>query len=160
MFSQITMAVPDHASIAKFYRQTLGMTDQRDGLGYGAQQAHMNFLQQSTPADKADGFYWKIGITVANLDAAADYLRQSGVSISAPRQFADIGYMAHCTDPAGATIELLQQYPMGGERDIGDSHPVASGRDPCPSNSKGARSCVGSALVRRPGPSTTLGGGA
>ena len=37
------MAVPDHASIAKFYRQTLGMTDQRDGLGYGAQQAHMNF---------------------------------------------------------------------------------------------------------------------
>jgi|TARA_B110000483_G_C17909279_1_gene432444 hypothetical protein len=43
MFLQITMAVPDHASIAKFYRQTLGMTDQRDGLGYGAQQAHMNF---------------------------------------------------------------------------------------------------------------------
>ena len=126
MFSQITMAVPDHASIAKFYRQTLGMTDQRDGLGYGAQQAHMNFLQQSKPADKADGFFWKIGITVANLDAAADYLRQSGVSISAPRQFADIGYMAHCTDPAGATIELLQQYPMGGERDIGDSHSVAS----------------------------------
>ena len=43
MFLQITMAVPDHASIAKFYRQTLGMTDQRDGFGYGAQQAHMNF---------------------------------------------------------------------------------------------------------------------
>ena len=71
------MAVPDHASIAKFYRQTLGMTDQRDGLGYGAQQAHMNFLPQSTPADKADGFYQKIGITVASF-AAADYLRQSG----------------------------------------------------------------------------------
>jgi hypothetical protein len=31
MFSQITMAVPDHASIANFYRQMLGMTDQRDG---------------------------------------------------------------------------------------------------------------------------------
>jgi hypothetical protein len=75
MFSQITMAVPDHTSIAKFYRQTLGMTDQSDGLGYGAQQAHINFLQQSIPSDKADRFYWKIGITVANFAAAADYLR-------------------------------------------------------------------------------------
>ena len=89
--------------------------------------------------------------------AAADNLRQSGVSISAPRQFADIGYMAHCTDPAGPTVQLLQQYPMGGERDIGDSHPVASGAILA---HKGARSCVGSALVRRLGPKTTLGGGA
>ena len=64
---------------------------------------------------------------MANLDAAADYLRNSGVSISAPRQFADIGYMAHCKDPSGATIELLQQYPLGRERDIGDGHPVACG---------------------------------
>ncbi|MDA9372318.1 hypothetical protein N9R09_04410 [Porticoccaceae bacterium] len=43
MFLQITKAVPGHVSITKFYRQTLGMTDQRDGLGCGAQQAHMNF---------------------------------------------------------------------------------------------------------------------
>lgn len=127
MFSQITMAVPDHASIATFYRQTLGMTDQRDGLGYDAQQAYINFLQRAVPADKSDGFYWKIGITVANLDSAANYLRCCDVSISAPRQFADIGYMAHCRDPAGATIELLQQYPMGSERDVGDGHPVAGG---------------------------------
>ena len=127
MFSQITMAVPDHASIATFYRQTLGMTDQRDGLGYDAQQAYINFLQRAVPADKSDGFYWKIGITVANLDSAANYLRCCDVSISAPRQFADIGYMAHCRDPAGATIELLQQYPRGRERDVGDGHPVADG---------------------------------
>ena len=87
------------------------------------------------------GFFWKIGITVPNLDTVAMHLRRSGVSISQPRQFEDIGYMAHCMDPAGATVEVLQQGPKGSEPAIEAGHPVANGailahvtlrvRDPC-----------------------------
>ncbi|MEM8646822.1 MAG: VOC family protein, partial [Pseudomonadota bacterium] len=40
---------------------------------------------------------------------AVEYLTEQGWSISAPRQFRDIGYMCHLTDPEGFHIELLQQ---------------------------------------------------
>ena len=127
MFSQISLAVPDSAAVGRFYCDILGMTDQRDGLGYGGQQAHLKFVQGPAQPPSSDGFYWKIGITLPNLDVAATHLRQSAVSISQPRQFEDIGCMAHCVDPAGATIELLQQGPKGSEPDLEAGHPVANG---------------------------------
>jgi catechol 2,3-dioxygenase-like lactoylglutathione lyase family enzyme len=55
-----------------------------------------------------DHRYWKIGICLPNLDLAYAQLRAAGVAVSEPRQFFDIGYMAHLTDPAGHVIELLQ----------------------------------------------------
>ena len=91
MFSQISLAVPDSAAVGRFYCDILGMTDQPDGLGYGEQQAHLKFVQGPAQPPSSDGFYWKIGITLPNLDVAATHLRQSAVSISQPRQFEDIG---------------------------------------------------------------------
>lgn len=127
MFSQLRLTVPDITAVTQFYRDILGMTDQRDGLGYGGQQVHLEFIQGSAQPPTADGFFWKIGITVPNLDTVAMHLRRSGVSISQPRQFEDIGYMAHCMDPAGATVEVLQQGPKGSEPAIEAGHPVANG---------------------------------
>mgnify|MGYP000141474153 CR=1 FL=1 len=53
--------------------------------------------------------YWKIGITLKNLDDAVNYLRGRGLPLNDPIQFRDIGYMTKLTDPKGFQIELLQQ---------------------------------------------------
>jgi predicted enzyme related to lactoylglutathione lyase len=45
-----------------------------------------------------------------DLDRSVLHLKSQGVSVSQPRQFEDIGYMVHILDPAGCTIELLQQW--------------------------------------------------
>ena len=61
-FSQITMAVSDSVLAAHFYRDMLVMTAQRDGLGYGVQQADHEFVQKQATLTSTDGFYYKIGI--------------------------------------------------------------------------------------------------
>jgi lactoylglutathione lyase len=52
--------------------------------------------------------YWKIGITLGDVDLAREYLVDSGMVVSEPRQFLDIGYLCHLNDPDGYSIELLQ----------------------------------------------------
>ena len=52
--------------------------------------------------------YWKIGMTLPQVDLARDRLVESGVPVSAPEQFRDIGYLCHLADPDGYVIELLQ----------------------------------------------------
>ncbi|MEM8863466.1 MAG: VOC family protein, partial [Chloroflexota bacterium] len=52
--------------------------------------------------------YWKIGITLEDVDLARESLLQTGVEVSEPRQFRDIGYLCHLADPDGHSIELLQ----------------------------------------------------
>lgn len=56
-----------------------------------------------------DSRYWKIGLTLPDLDRAVAHLDRMGHEVSRPRQFLDIGYMCHLTDPSGLPIELLQQ---------------------------------------------------
>jgi catechol 2,3-dioxygenase-like lactoylglutathione lyase family enzyme len=109
MFSQITMAVPDPNLTAQFYCDSLGMSKQRHGLGYDPAQAHLKFLSGPSVYLQKGGFYWKIGLTVPDLDRSVLHLKSQGVSVSQPRQFENIVYMAHILDPAGCTIELLQQ---------------------------------------------------
>ena len=58
---------------------------------------------------KKDGRYWKIGLTMPDLDRAVAHLDRLGWVISRPRQFLDIGYMCHLNDPDGLSLELLQQ---------------------------------------------------
>ncbi|XP_068710210.1 uncharacterized protein [Montipora foliosa] len=53
--------------------------------------------------------YWKIGLSLVDVDTARSKLVSQGVDVSFPTQFMDIGYMCHLTDPFGYTIELLQQ---------------------------------------------------
>lgn len=77
-------------------------------------------------AHRPSDFYWKIGITVGNLDCAVRHLQQFDVSISKPEQFRDIGYLCHVTDPNGFRIELLQQGFIGNEQPLPRGHPIAS----------------------------------
>lgn len=52
--------------------------------------------------------YWKIGITLADVDLAREHLIDAGVVVSQPKQFLDVGYLCHLHDPDGYSIELLQ----------------------------------------------------
>ena len=60
-----------------------------------------------TPRPSSD-VYWKIGLSLADVDTARSKLMSQGVDVTAPRQFLDIGYMCHLNDPFGYSIELLQ----------------------------------------------------
>ena len=52
-----------------------------------------------------------------NVDLAAAELQAQGVDVGTPRQFQDIGYMCHFSDPAGYQIELLQHTFEGNRPD-------------------------------------------
>ncbi len=57
---------------------------------------------------EATDTWWKLGITLPNVDLAAQHLRAAEVEVSEPRQFEDVGYLCHLADPDGHAIELLQ----------------------------------------------------
>lgn len=52
--------------------------------------------------------YWKIGLSLADVDTARSKLVSRSIEVTAPRQFRDIGYMCHLNDPFGYSMELLQ----------------------------------------------------
>ncbi|CAF1153462.1 unnamed protein product [Adineta ricciae] len=54
--------------------------------------------------------YWKMGITLHDVDHAREILQSKGIKTSDPSQFEDIGYVCHLTDPNGFIIELLQHH--------------------------------------------------
>ncbi|CAF1047264.1 unnamed protein product [Didymodactylos carnosus] len=54
------------------------------------------------------GVYWKIGVTLRDVDLAVDILQKKNVHVSNGKQFEDIGYLCHLSDPNDFTIELLQ----------------------------------------------------
>ena len=60
-----------------------------------------------TPQPSSD-VYWKIGLSLADVDTARLKLVSQGVDVTSPKQFRDIGYMCHLNDPFGYSIELLQ----------------------------------------------------
>ncbi len=108
------LRVRDLSLLREFYCQMLGMTDFGSGenplLGFDAAHCLLE-LHPGAKRERATGsqnFYWKTGITVRDLDEAVDFLRRNGWAVTAPKQFRDIGYMSHLTDPEGFIIELLQ----------------------------------------------------
>ncbi|NNE21637.1 MAG: VOC family protein, partial [Rhizobiales bacterium] len=120
------------ARLARFYTGALGMTEQvrDDGhhLSYGGKDASLILRQagaddsyQANPLDR----YWKIGITVPNVDIAHHQLYRGGIEVSTPRQFQDIGYMCHLRDPEGFSIELLQHH-------FDTNRPVTAGEPDAP----------------------------
>ena len=119
----VALNVSSSAKLAEFYCKFLGMsaewTDQRVRLGYGEQGASLELRPSSSATpyihDPLDE-YWKIGITLPNLDMAFEQLTRAGISVTPPRQFLDIGYMCHFTDPEGFQIELLQHTFEGQQR--------------------------------------------
>ncbi len=119
---RLRVANPD--ALAAFYHDALGMRVQVEGanrrVGYPGQDADLLLMPGGGGYrhDRGQRF-WKIGITLPNVDLAANHLRQMGVTVSAPRQFLDIGYMCHLSDPEGFVIELLQ-HDFEGNR-LGDA---------------------------------------
>jgi len=57
--------------------------------------------------DSSEG-YWKIAISVADVDVARNRLVSNGVEVDTPRQIPDIAYLCHCNDPDDYCIELIQ----------------------------------------------------
>ncbi|MEX2495636.1 MAG: VOC family protein [Woeseia sp.] len=57
--------------------------------------------------DSAEG-YWKISLSVEDVDIAHNRLVARGVEIDSPRQVPDIAYLCHLYDPDGYCIELIQ----------------------------------------------------
>lgn len=127
-------------TLARFYIERFGMKLLKEGqalvLGFGGDDAAIE-LQRAGAGDvyvhKRSDRYWKIGITLPNVDIAHSQLREVGVEVSQPRQFGEIGYMCHLEDPEGFSIELLQHRfegkqapdegdpaaPLGGDARIG-----------------------------------------
>ena len=128
--ARIRLNLSSDNELLPFYCGHLGMRafegDKALVLGYDRHQCCLEFHQgEFQPLyGGGDAFYWKIGITVGDLDAAVRHLRERGVPVSDPTQFQDIGYMSHLADPNGFQIELLQQ---GFE---GNAKPVTAGAHP------------------------------
>jgi catechol-2,3-dioxygenase len=130
-FSTLHYQIPDLTGIAEFYRDILGMRELAtpNGVSYGftGNACKLNFeTEDVAPYEaKSEDLYWKIGVTLRNLDHAVEWLKHCHWPVSEPRQFRDIGYMSHITDPNGFTIELLQQGFEGNADAAGDGHPIA-----------------------------------
>ncbi len=87
---------------------------------------------------KTHDIYWKIGITLPDVDSAVSVLRRKGVSVSDPQQFLDIGYLCHLQDPAGFQIELLQH----------EFHSVSAPKTPIPDHPLGQCATLGQITLR------------
>jgi len=125
----VVLRVQSPDKLARFYQERLGMSTYAEGdaliLGYEGEDALIELRQAAdgevyrhTPTDR----YWKIGITLPNVDLAQAKLAKSGVAVSKPKQFNDIGYMCHLADPEGFSIELLQ-HRFSGRRDAAAGDP-------------------------------------
>lgn len=113
----LTLRVRDPEAQRRFYRDILGMTDRGEGrVGYAEGEMAIHFAKAETAyAPRPTDLYWKIAISVPNLDLAVGQLRARGIAVTPPRQFQDVAYLAHVTDPEGFTIELLDHW-FEGER--------------------------------------------
>jgi catechol 2,3-dioxygenase-like lactoylglutathione lyase family enzyme len=132
IFSAINFRAETAAGISEFYGHLLGMGSYQDGtalsFGYGTETCRIYFDIGDFPRREPQGndFYWKIGLTVRNLDAAVESLTKQGWPVTDPRQFQQIGYLCHLRDPAGNAIELLQQGFEGREGGVPEGHPIGS----------------------------------
>lgn len=106
---RVIYRVQNPAHQTRFYCDVLGMHETGDNcVGYSDGQAGLKFIQADDAyiANQTD-LYWKIALSVPNIELAVDQLRKAGVACSDPRQFEDVGYLAHFTDPEGFQIELI-----------------------------------------------------
>ncbi len=125
------LRVSDLESLSSFYCRLLGMQAfQRDSenlsFGFHPERCRLVFRKSNVApyvANRND-FYWKIGITLRDLDSAVSFLRDNKVDVSDPVQFRDIGYMSNINDPNGFNIELLQQGFEGNAKSVPQGHPI------------------------------------
>ena len=121
--SGLHLRMRDPQALAAFYTDHLGMDAEKRGnavrLGYQGGDADLILLPGDAEyTHAATDRYWKIGLTVPDVDMAYAGLSRAGIPVSQPKQFRDIGYLCHLQDPAGLIIELLQ-HDFEGNRPIG-----------------------------------------
>lgn len=111
----LRLRVRDPEAQRAFYCSVLGMRDQGEGrVGYAASEVALRFEQaEAAYAPRATDLYWKIAISVPNIEQAVQQLEARGVVCTAPRQFEDVGYLAHFADPEGFAIELIDHHFQG-----------------------------------------------
>ena len=114
MIAALEMPVSDPKALGRFYCDVLGMRpsarNNAIAVGYGDTGASLEFRRSDASPyihQKTDR-YWKIAITVPDLDIASAQLAARGIEVTEPHQFRDIAYMAHLSDPEGHIIELIQ----------------------------------------------------
>lgn len=124
------LTVVDRSQLLDFYCRILGMRSFASQgpvlLGYDPEQCLLELVGEAETACRSEqrDFYWKIGITVLDLDVAVAHVRQEGWSVSDPLQFRDIGYLCHLRDPDGFAVELLQQGFEGRAKPVASGHPI------------------------------------
>ncbi|MBO9413109.1 MULTISPECIES: VOC family protein [unclassified Ruegeria] len=111
--SAVRLRVADPDRLAAFYGDTLGMSARSQGVsqrvGYTGLDADLVLMPGGGGYSHDRGQrYWKIGVTVPDVDLAVNALRAKGFEVSDPKQFLDIGYLCHLQDPEGFVIEVLQ----------------------------------------------------
>ncbi|MGI9373023.1 MAG: VOC family protein [Hyphomicrobiales bacterium] len=112
--SKVILNVRSPKALADFYCRYMGMRARARGdtfiIGYDGIDADIELRPAEAGAyvHNNNDRYWKIGITLPNVDIAYEQLSAAGVEVSTPRQFQDIGYMCHLADLEGFVIELLQ----------------------------------------------------
>ncbi|MEM7193419.1 MAG: VOC family protein [Pseudomonadota bacterium] len=115
----LEIRVTDPKKLVNFYRGVLGMTRMEDErMRYGAEEAAIRFF----PAERlykssSNDVYWKIALSVPDIELACSQLSSKGVSVGHPEQFRDVGYLAHFNDPGGFTVELIEHYFKGDRPD-------------------------------------------
>lgn len=99
----------------RFYRRVLGMaTQDSGGLGYSGREMNLRFVQSETHyGPQPSDLYWKIAVSVPNIELAYQQLVAREARVSEPHQFRDVGYLAHVTDPEGFTVELIEHWFQG-----------------------------------------------
>ncbi|MCO4824777.1 MAG: VOC family protein [Amylibacter sp.] len=129
----VELRVEEPEALAAFYCDVLGMDVRSRGadfvrVGYWGEDADVVLRRGAAGVQSRADRYWKIGITLPNVDMAVAQLRGRGVEVSEPKQFQDIGYMSHLADPAGYQIELLQHdFESNRPVDAGDRDAVLGG---------------------------------
>lgn len=140
LLSALVLNVTDPGALASFYCDVLGMQQfERDGhiaVGYGRGGAALVLKRADAPGPyvhEHSDRYWKIALTLPDVDCAHAQLLDQGVHATDPHQFRDIGYLSHFADPDGHIIELVQHTfqgdpktrqgnpdkPLGGGAEIG-----------------------------------------
>ena len=127
------LRVHDLSGVSEFYCNFLGMQVFEENadmlrLGYHDDSCHIVFHRKDVSGFVAQpmDFYWKIGITLPDLDATVDFLQAQGGSVSQPVQFRDIGYMSKIADPNGLVIELLQHGFDGNAKPSRNGHAIGN----------------------------------
>jgi len=115
----IVLKVSNPQKLANWYKDVLGMSIKQDGTNSWIceyekfnQSAQVKLIpgpSGSQYKSERDHVYWKIGLSLQDVNLAREKIMNLGTSqVSPPAQFFDIGYLCHLADPEGFSIELLQ----------------------------------------------------